>query len=161
MASKSVAGASNSALREVATAIPARNGFRVSCWRFTADPDARIKVNHKAGNQEPELETTALDDDSAWFPQAMGEPARRRQCGPGNAVSLSEYDAVIFFTTSTWDRSTGSQPLTGSVLRDVIAWVSCIAPEVRQRPLWFVEFRHRDRISSANPDAKCGPLPTA
>ncbi len=36
---------------------------------------------------------------------------------------MREYDAVIFFTTSTWDPSSGSHPLTESELRNLIAWV--------------------------------------
>jgi type 1 glutamine amidotransferase len=37
---------------------------------------------------------------------------------------LSEFDAVIFLTTSTWDPSSGSHPLTEPELRDLIAWVN-------------------------------------
>jgi uncharacterized protein len=99
------------------------HGFQVTGWRFTADPDARIKVKRRVGDRVRELETTALDDYSARFDRTMGEPVTRRQCGRVNAESLRDFDAVIFFTTSTWDPSSGSHPLTESELRDLIAWV--------------------------------------
>jgi type 1 glutamine amidotransferase len=101
-----------------------REGFQVTCWRFTADPDARIKVKRRVSGQVQEQETTALDDYSARFLRAMGEPVTRRQCGRINSGSLSEFDAVIFLTTSTWDPSSGSHPLTEPELRDLIAWVN-------------------------------------
>ena len=100
-----------------------QHGFQVTVWRFTADPDARIKVKRKVGDRVQEVETTALEDYSARFQRSMTEPVTRRQCGRVNAGSLRNFDAVIFFTTSTWDPSSGSHPLTESELRELIAWV--------------------------------------
>ena len=99
------------------------HGLQVSCFRFTADPDARIKVKRKQGDQEVELETTALEDYSFRFQKAMGEPVTRRDCGRVNAETLKQFDAVLFFTTSTWSKERGSHPLTESELKDLLAWV--------------------------------------
>ena len=99
------------------------NGFQVTCWRFTADPDTPIKVKRRVGNQVKDLETTALEEYSYRFQRSMGEPVTRQQCGRIDVKSLKEYDAVIFLTTSTWDPKSGSHPLTESELSDLIAWV--------------------------------------
>lgn len=99
------------------------HGLQVTCWRFTADPDARIKVKRKLGDQETELETTALEDYSFRFQRSMGEPVTRQECGRINAETLKKLDAVIFFTTSTWTTERGTHPLTESELKDLIAWV--------------------------------------
>src|SRR5262245_7909042 len=59
----------------------AKHGFQVTCYRFTADPDARIKVKRKVDGKEVEMETTALEDYSARFRQRTGEPVERQHCG--------------------------------------------------------------------------------
>ena len=51
-----------SALFVAALVLGPKHGLQVTCWRFTADPDVRIKVKRKQGDQETELETTALED---------------------------------------------------------------------------------------------------
>ena len=99
------------------------HGLQVTCWRFTADPDARIKVKRKQDGQETELESTALEDYSFRFQKMMGEPVTRQECGRINAETLKQFDAVMFFTTSTWTTERGSHPLTESELKDLLAWV--------------------------------------
>src|SRR5262245_7301704 len=71
------------------------HGLQVTCFRFTADPDARIKVKRKQGEQEVELETTALEDYSYRFQKSMGEPVARQKCGRINAETLKQFDAVM------------------------------------------------------------------
>ncbi len=99
------------------------HGLQVTCWRFTADPDARIKVKRKQDGQESELETTALEDYSFRFQKMMGEPVTHQEYGRINAETLKKFDAVMFFTTSTWTTERGSHPLTESELKDLLAWV--------------------------------------
>jgi type 1 glutamine amidotransferase len=100
-----------------------KHGFQVTCYRFTADPDARIKIKRKQGDQQVVIETTALEDYSRRYRRAMGEPVTREECGRVNGETLKNFDAVVFFTTSTWDESTGSHPLTKDELRDLMIWV--------------------------------------
>jgi len=100
-----------------------KHGFQVTCYRFTADPDARIKLKRKQGDQQVVIETTALEDYSRRYRRAMGEPVTREECGRVNAETLKNFDAVLFFTTSTWDESTGSHPLTKVELSDLMTWV--------------------------------------
>jgi uncharacterized protein len=75
-------------------------GFEVTCWRFTNDPDAKVKykVKDKDG-KETEVEGTALDAYSYRFQQATKEPVTKEQCGRINADTLKDFDAVFFFTT--------------------------------------------------------------
>ena len=75
-------------------------GFEVTCWRFTNDPDAKVKykVKDKDG-KEMEVEGTALDAYSYRFQQATKEPVTKEQCGRINSDTLKDFDAVFFFTT--------------------------------------------------------------
>jgi type 1 glutamine amidotransferase len=70
-----------------------------------------------------EIETTALEDYSLRYRKLMGEPVTRNQCGRVNAETLKAIDAVVFMTTSTWDKDSGSHPLTPDELSDLITWV--------------------------------------
>jgi type 1 glutamine amidotransferase len=100
-----------------------KHGMKVTCLRFTADPDARIVVKRKVDGKDVERMTTALEDYSERFRRINGEVVTREQCGHVNAETLKQYDAVLFFTTSTWTREGGSHPLTADELKDLIAWV--------------------------------------
>jgi type 1 glutamine amidotransferase len=100
-----------------------KHGLDVSCWRFTADPDAKITVKRKIDGKEVERTMTALEDYSERFRRINGELVTKEQCGRVNAESLKRFDAVIFFTTSTWQRDSGSHPLTADELKDLLAWV--------------------------------------
>ncbi len=75
-------------------------GFEITCWRFTNDPDAKVKykVKDKDG-KETEVEGTALEAYSNRFQQATKEPVTKDQCGRINADTLKNFDAVLFFTT--------------------------------------------------------------
>src|SRR5262249_34535121 len=95
-------------------------GFEVTCYRFTADPDAKVKVKVKVGNREEIRETTALDAYSSRFRGATGEGVTREQCGRANADTLQNVDIVLFFTTGS---SRDTPPLTKDELKDLIKWV--------------------------------------
>src|SRR5262249_11312518 len=59
---------------KVLTALGPKNGFELKCYRFTADPDARITVKRKENGKDVEMEAVALDDYSSRFQRLMGEP---------------------------------------------------------------------------------------
>jgi type 1 glutamine amidotransferase len=100
-----------------------KHGLQITCYRFTADPDARITVRSKENGKEIEVQTTALADYSGRYRRLLGEEVTREQCGRVNAQTLKNFDLVLFFTTSTWTSGRGSHPLTDDELRDLIAWV--------------------------------------
>jgi type 1 glutamine amidotransferase len=109
-------------------------GFEFTCYRFTADPDAKTIVKRKVDGAEKEMEITTLEAYSARFQKTMGEPVTRKQCGRVNADTLKRFDVVVFFTTSGWSRpdeaqrrwnaATARDPLTEEELRALIAWVN-------------------------------------
>lgn len=82
------------------------HGLQVACYRFTADPQA-----------------VDLKKYSDLFHKLMGEPVTAEHCGRVNADTLKDFDAVLFFTTSTWKKDQGSHPLTSDEIADLIAWV--------------------------------------
>jgi type 1 glutamine amidotransferase len=99
----------------VLEALGPREGYTLTCYRFTGAPDARVKVKRKVDGKDVETETTALEDYSARCRETTGEPVTREQCGRINAQTLKNFDAVIFFTTGN--------PVTPDELKDLIAWV--------------------------------------
>jgi type 1 glutamine amidotransferase len=103
--------------------IGAKQGFRVTCYRFTGDPDAKVGVKRKVDGKDVAIETTALEEYSTRFRERTGELVQRSQCGRVNAETLRKFDLVLFFTTSTWTKDRGSHPLTAQELQDLIAWV--------------------------------------
>jgi type 1 glutamine amidotransferase len=76
-----------------------KNGFEVTCWRFTNDPDKKTKFKKKVDGKDVEVEGTALDAYSAHFQQATKQPVTKEQIGRINADTLKPFDAVFFFTT--------------------------------------------------------------
>jgi type 1 glutamine amidotransferase len=70
-------------------------GFDVDCFRFTNDPDKKVKFKKKVDGKDVETEGTALEAYSARFPGGV----TREQAGRLNAETLAKYDAVFFFTT--------------------------------------------------------------
>jgi type 1 glutamine amidotransferase len=72
-----------------------KNGFEVTCWRFTNDPDKSVKFKVDNVVQEG----TALEEYGHRFHQATKQPVNREDCGRINAESLKKFDAVFFFTT--------------------------------------------------------------
>jgi len=100
-----------------------KNGLEFTCYRFTADPDVVIKVKKKVDGKDVEAEAVALEEYSERFRRINGEPVTKENCGRVNAETLKKFDAVIFFTTSTWERDRGSHPLTPEELKELTAWV--------------------------------------
>jgi type 1 glutamine amidotransferase len=100
-----------------------KHGFQVTCYRFTGDPDAKVKIKRKVDGKEAVIETTALEEYSARFRERTGELVEMSHCGRINAQTLRKFDLVLFFTTSTWTPDRGSHPLTAEELQDLIAWV--------------------------------------
>lgn len=93
---------------EVLKKIGPENGFDVTCWRFTEDPDRKLKG--KDGKQK-----TALEAYSEKFRGATKLPVERENCGRINKETLKNFDAVLFFTTGN--------PVTKEELADLREWV--------------------------------------
>ena len=89
------------------------NNLEVTCYRFTGDPEARVKVKDK--KDAPERETTALEAYSAKFRERTGKSVEAENCGRINKETLKNFDAVIFFTTG--------DPVTKGELADLLEWV--------------------------------------
>jgi type 1 glutamine amidotransferase len=81
-----------------------KNGFDVTCWRFTGDPDAKDKSGK-----------TALEVYSDKFRGATKLPVEKENCGRINKDTLKNFDVVLFFTTGN--------PLTKEELADLREWV--------------------------------------
>lgn len=81
-----------------------KNGFDVTCWRFTGDPD----VKDKSGK-------TALEVYNDKFRAIAKLPVEKEHCGRINKDTLKNFDVVLFFTTG--------DPLTKAELTDLREWV--------------------------------------
>ncbi len=98
-----------------------KNGFEVTCWRFTNDPDAKVKVKKKVDGKDVEEETTALAAYSEQYRSRTGEKGQpgeevtKEQCGRINAETLKNFDCVLFFTTG--------KPVNKDELNDLTEWV--------------------------------------
>jgi type 1 glutamine amidotransferase len=105
------------------------NGYDVTCWRFTGDPDAKVKVKVKekvdGKDVEKEVEKNALEKYSADFRARTGKTVEKEHCGRVNAESLKKFDVVLFFTTGTGAAGKRGDigPLTADELKDLTAWV--------------------------------------
>ncbi len=88
------------------------NGFEVTCFRFTGDPQARVKLQAKG---KPDREVAALEAYNAKFRGPAGRAVEPENCGRINAETLKNFDAVLFFTTG--------DPLTPGELSDLLDWV--------------------------------------
>ena len=84
------------------------NGFDVTCWRFTQDPD--MKVKGKNGT-----ERTALEAYSDNFRRATRLTVEKENCGRINKDTLKNFDVVLFFTTGN--------PMTKEEVADLKEWV--------------------------------------
>ncbi len=108
-----------SVAEDVLTAKGPAAGYDVTCWRFTGDPDAKVKVKVKekvdGKDVEKEVEKTALEAYNDKFKGPAKRTADKEHCGRINAESLKKFDAVLFFTTGN--------PLTADELKDLTAWV--------------------------------------
>jgi len=83
---------------QVLKEIGPKNGFDVTCWRFTREPDPKV-----------------LDKYSEEFRKRTGLSVGPENCGRVNKESLKNFDAVLFFTTGN--------PLTKDELADLQTWV--------------------------------------
>jgi type 1 glutamine amidotransferase len=91
------------------------NGFEVTCWRYTADPQTVI-------DGKPALAVYSDRFRKATGEQGKpGEEVTPANCGRINAESLKKFDAVLFFTTGS--KKSPPPPLTDEELQDLIAWV--------------------------------------
>jgi type 1 glutamine amidotransferase len=87
------------AAEKVLKEIGPKNGFEVTCWRYTNDPDKKVTYKKRVGDQWQSVEGTSLDAYSEHFRQATKQPVDRSQIGRINADTLKNFDAVFFFTT--------------------------------------------------------------
>jgi uncharacterized protein len=85
-----------------------KNGFDVTCWRYTRDPEAKVK--DKNGKEE-----SVFDKYAAEFRRVTGVTVTKENCGRINKDTLKDFDIVLFFTTGN--------PLTKEELADLEAWV--------------------------------------
>jgi type 1 glutamine amidotransferase len=89
------------------------NGLDVTCYRFTRDPNQKVKV--KANKDAPEKEITLLEDASEKFRKSTGATIGLENCGRVNKDTLKNFDCVFFFTTGN--------PLTKQEVADLESWV--------------------------------------
>jgi uncharacterized protein len=98
-----------------------KNGFEVTCWRFTGNPETPVKYKVKVDGKDEERESTALAKYSADFRNRTGERGKpgeevaKENCGRINKDTLKNFDAVLFFTTGN--------PVDKDELKDLIDWV--------------------------------------
>jgi uncharacterized protein len=98
---------------DVLTTIGPKHGYTVTTYRFTGDPDKKVK--YKESKDAPEKDVTALEKYSTEFRQRTGKMVGPENIGRINAETLKKFDAVLFFTTGN--------PLTKSETADLLAWV--------------------------------------
>jgi type 1 glutamine amidotransferase len=89
---------------EVLKDVGPKNGFDVTCWRFTGDPAAKDKSGK-----------SALEAYSERFRAAAKLTVEREHCGRINKETLKNFDVVLFFTTGN--------PVTKDELADLREWV--------------------------------------
>jgi type 1 glutamine amidotransferase len=105
-----------------------KNGFEVTCWRFTADPDAKVKIKEKVNGQDVEREVPALQAYSEQYRRTTGEKGKpgeevtKEQCGRINASTLKNFDIVLMFTTGKKGDRYGP-PMTDEEEKDLGDWV--------------------------------------
>ena len=99
--------ASVATAEQVLKEIGPKNGFDVTCYRFTEDPDKKVK--------DKGIERTALEVYSDKFRGATKLPVEREHCGHINKETLKNFDVVLFFTTGN--------PVNKAELADLIDWV--------------------------------------
>jgi type 1 glutamine amidotransferase len=83
---------------EVLKQIGPREGFAVTAWRFTREPDPNV-----------------LEKYGAAFRRATGLTVGPENCGRINKETLKNFDCVLFFTTGN--------PVNKAELADLIDWV--------------------------------------
>jgi len=104
---------------QVLKEIGPKNGFEVTCYRFTGEPEKPIKFSLKKG--DPQVEKPWLEKYSADFRARTGMAVEKENCGRINKETLKNFDVVLFFTTGS--KRNGQSPLTDAELADLIDWV--------------------------------------
>ncbi len=98
---------------EILKDIGPKNGFEVTCYRLTRDPDQKVK--YKPKKDGPEVETTLLEKYGADFRSKTGVVVDKEHCGRVNKETLKNFDVVLFFTTGN--------PVSKEELPELIEWV--------------------------------------
>jgi type 1 glutamine amidotransferase len=110
---------------QVLKEIGPKHGFEVTCYRYTGDPDQKVKYKVKVDGKDEEREAPALARYSQQFRERTGEKGKTgdevspSHCGRINKDTLAKFDAVLFFTTG----SGATAPLTPDEVKDLVAWV--------------------------------------
>jgi uncharacterized protein len=91
------------AAEEVLKDVGPKNGFDVTCWRFTEDPDKSVKGRK------------ALEVYSERYRERTKLPVEKENCGRINKETLKNFDVVLFFTTGN--------PVNKEELADLREWV--------------------------------------
>jgi type 1 glutamine amidotransferase len=110
---------------QVLKEIGPKNGLEVTCYRFTADPEQKVKYKVKVDGKDEEREARYLSQYSQQFRERTGEKGKPGEevttshCGRINKETLNNFDLVLFFTTGRDDKA----PLTPDEVKDLVAWV--------------------------------------
>jgi type 1 glutamine amidotransferase len=106
-----------------------KQGFDVTCYRYTADPDAPVRYKVKVNGKDEERTAPALARYSQQYRERTGERGKpgeevtREHCGRINKDTLKNFDIVLFFTTGSKRPNPFPAPLTDDELKDLIDWV--------------------------------------
>ena len=96
-----------------------KNGFDVTCWRFTGDPEKKMKAAAKKGEEAKDVPW--LERYSGEFRSKTGYTVGKENVGRLNKDTLKNFDCVLFFTTGS--KRNGQSPLTDPELADLMDWV--------------------------------------
>jgi type 1 glutamine amidotransferase len=83
-----------------------KNGFEVTCYRWTADTN-----------------TPAFEKYKKDFRARTGKTVEPENCGRVNKDTLKNFDCVLFFTTGSGPQRKNVGPLTPDELKDLTEWV--------------------------------------
>jgi type 1 glutamine amidotransferase len=114
---------------QVLKEIGPKNGFEVTCWRFTADPDGKARIRQRVDGKDVVKEVDALPEYSKDYSRTTreggkpGEEVTKAQCGRINASTLKNFDVVLFFTTGHPKGDKYDPPMTEEEEKDLAAWV--------------------------------------
>jgi type 1 glutamine amidotransferase len=117
-------GVAEQVLKEVGP----KNGFEVTCYRFTGDPDAKVMVDKTVNGRKVKVEAPALQAYSEKYRATTGEKGKpgeevtKEQCGHVNAETLKKFDVVLFFTTGKKGDQFGP-PMTDEEEKQLSDWV--------------------------------------
>jgi uncharacterized protein len=98
--------ASVAAAEKVLKEIGPKNGYDVTCWRYTGDTN------------EPQFKTVQEN-----FRKSANLTIEPENCGRINKETLKKFDVVFFFTTGSGPQKKNVGPLNPEELKDLIEWV--------------------------------------